>query len=49
VRKLYALYDHKICTGDEAAECRLCMDGRIRSAGFVPNMCRGDAAAVSSG
>jgi biotin synthase len=44
VRKLYALYDHKICTGDEAAECRLCMDGRIRSAGFVPNMCRGDMA-----
>jgi biotin synthase len=42
VRKLYALYDNKICTGDEAAECRLCMEGRIRNAGFVPNMCRGD-------
>jgi biotin synthase len=43
VRKLYALYDNKICTGDEAAECRLCMEGRIRSFGFVPDMRRGDA------
>jgi biotin synthase len=42
VRKLYALYDNKICTGDEAAECRLCMEGRIRNFGFVPNMGRGD-------
>jgi biotin synthase len=44
VRKLYALYDHKICTGDEAAECRLCMEGRIRNAGFEPSMARGDMA-----
>jgi biotin synthase len=44
VRKLYALYDHKICTGDEAAECRLCMEGRIRNFGFVPNLARGDMA-----
>jgi biotin synthase len=44
VRKLYALYDNKICTGDEAAECRLCMEGRIREAGFTPNMARGDYA-----
>jgi biotin synthase len=44
VRKLYALYDNKICTGDEAAECRLCMEGRIRAFGFVPNMARGDYA-----
>jgi biotin synthase len=44
VRKLYALYDNKICTGDEAAECRLCMEGRIRAFGFVPSMARGDAA-----
>jgi biotin synthase len=43
VRKLYALYDNKICTGDEAAECRLCMEGRIRSFGFEPDMSRGDA------
>ncbi|MDR1948497.1 MAG: [FeFe] hydrogenase H-cluster radical SAM maturase HydE [Spirochaetaceae bacterium] len=44
VRKLYALYDNKICTGDEAAECRRCMEGRIRLFGFTPNMARGDAA-----
>jgi biotin synthase len=42
VRKLYALYDNKICTGEEAAECRACVEGRIRRAGFVPNMGRGD-------
>jgi biotin synthase len=42
VRKLYALYDGKICTGDEAAECRFCMERRIRNYGFVPNMGRGD-------
>ena len=47
VRKLYALYDNKICTGDEAAECRHCMEGRIRNFGFVPNMSRGDAAGWS--
>ena len=44
VRKLYALYDNKICTGDEAAECRFCLEGRIRGAGFTPEMVRGDAA-----
>jgi biotin synthase len=43
VRKLYSLYDNKICTGDEAAECRLCMEGRIRKFGFAPSMVRGDA------
>ncbi|MDR2184783.1 MAG: [FeFe] hydrogenase H-cluster radical SAM maturase HydE [Treponema sp.] len=49
VRKLYALYDNKICTGDEAAECRLCMEGRIRNFGFVPNMARGDYAGWGTG
>jgi biotin synthase len=45
VRKHYALYDNKICTGDEAAECRYCLEGRIRRAGFTPKMVRGDVAA----
>src|SRR5699024_658020 len=27
VRKKYDLYDNKICTGDEAAECRVCLQG----------------------
>lgn len=42
VRKKYALYDGKICTGDEAAECRLCIEGRIKKAGFSVDMSRGD-------
>jgi biotin synthase len=46
MRKLYALYDNKICTGDEAAECRRYMEGRIWLFGFTPNMCRGDWKAV---
>ncbi|MDR2491754.1 MAG: [FeFe] hydrogenase H-cluster radical SAM maturase HydE, partial [Spirochaetaceae bacterium] len=44
VRPLYALYDNKICTGDEAAHCRVCIEGRIRSAGFQPDLTRGDHA-----
>ncbi len=42
VRKKYALYDGKICTGDEAAECRKCIEGRITNAGFSVDMSRGD-------
>jgi len=34
VRKLYSLYDHKICTGEEAAECRGCLERRVASAGY---------------
>ena len=49
VRKLYALYDNKICTGDEAAECLGCMTGRIKRAGFIPNMSRGDVASRQAG
>ncbi len=41
-RKDYALYDNKICTGEEAAECLGCLSRRIESAGFVPNFSRGD-------
>lgn len=42
VRKDYSLYDNKICTGDEAAECRQCIAGRIERAGFIPDLSRGD-------
>lgn len=31
VRKNYELYDNKICTGEEAAECRGCLSKRIQS------------------
>lgn len=42
VRKKYMLYDNKICTGDEAAECRRCMDGRISRIGYQVVESRGD-------
>lgn len=44
VRDKYALYDNKICTGDEAAECMSCIGRRITSCGLVPDMSRGDPA-----
>lgn len=34
VRKKYELYDNKICTGDEAAECRDCLNRRMKSIGY---------------
>lgn len=34
VRKLYALYENKICTGEEAAQCRGCLERRVQSAGY---------------
>ena len=34
VRKLYTLYDNKICMGDEAAQCIRCLRMRVRSVGF---------------
>ena len=42
VREKYSLYDGKICTGDEAAECRNCIEKRIISSGFSIDMSRGD-------
>lgn len=42
VREKYSLYDGKICTGDEAAECRKCIEGRINKAGFRVEITRGD-------
>ena len=34
VRKLYLLYDNKICTGEEAAQCRGCLEARVNWAGY---------------
>ena len=42
VRKKYLLYDNKICTGDEAAECILCMKNRMKSIGYEVVTSRGD-------
>lgn len=43
VRKDYALYDNKICTGDEAAQCIECLRKRIENAGYQMDMGRGDS------
>lgn len=42
VRAKYSLYDNKICTGDEAAECIKCISNRIIKSGYTPDMSRGD-------
>lgn len=41
-RKLYSLYDNKICTGDESAQCIKCMTKRVESAGYKIVTDRGD-------
>ncbi len=41
-RKEYAIYDNKLCTGEEAAECRACLEGRINSIGYNTVVDRGD-------
>jgi biotin synthase len=42
-RKLYTLYDDKICTGEEAAECVGCLRRRVESAGYKIVVDRGDS------
>ncbi len=42
VRAKYALYDNKICTGDEAAECRHCLSARMNRIGYQLVTARGD-------
>ncbi len=46
VRDKYMLYDNKICTGDEAAECRGCIDRRISGIGYQIVVDRGDSKQV---
>lgn len=41
-RKDYALYDNKICTGDEAAECIKCLSHRMEAIGYHITTDRGD-------
>ncbi len=43
VRELYEIYQDKICTGDEAAHCRMCIEGKIRTIGLDVDMQRGDS------
>jgi biotin synthase len=42
VRKKYELYDNKICTGDESAQCRSCLTRRMQSVGYEVVTDRGD-------
>ncbi len=43
VRKQYALYDNKICTGDESAQCIQCMSNRMENIHFKIAIDRGDS------
>lgn len=42
VRKKYLLYDGKICTGEEAAECIRCLRSRVEKIGYTIADSRGD-------
>ena len=42
VRKKYLLYDNKICTGDESAQCKDCLSARMASIGYRIVTDRGD-------
>ena len=44
VRKKYSLYDNKICTGEESAQCRDCLQMRMRAIGYEVVVDRGDPA-----
>ncbi len=43
-REKYDLYENKICTGEEAAECRGCLEQRVKAAGYNVVTSRGDVA-----
>ena len=49
VREQYQLYDNKICTGEEAAECRGCLEGRMEMIGYEIVTDRGDHPSFHSG
>ena len=42
VRDKYLLYDGKICTGEEAAECSVCLKRRVERIGYHIADSRGD-------
>lgn len=43
VRKKYELYDNKICTGEESAQCKECLNLRVESVGYHIVTDRGDS------
>lgn len=48
VRKKYELYDNKICTGEESAQCRECLDKRMESIGCKLAVDRGDSPRIKN-
>lgn len=42
IRDKYSLYDNKICTGEESAQCVACLTGRVKVAGYEVVVDRGD-------
>lgn len=42
-RSKYILYDNKICTGDDAATCKACLELRVNKTGYRIVESRGDA------
>ena len=42
VRKKYEIYENKICTGEESAQCRGCLEMRVKAAGYRVVTDRGD-------
>lgn len=43
VRKKYELYHDKICTGEESAQCKDCLERRVESTGYRIVVDRGDS------
>lgn len=43
VRKKYELYHDKICTGEESAQCKDCLNRRVESTGYHMVVSRGDS------
>lgn len=41
-RKKYEIYENKICTGEESAQCRDCLEMRVKAAGYRVVTDRGD-------
>lgn len=42
VRELYLLYENKICTGENAALCKGCLENRVRGSGYSISYTIGD-------
>lgn len=43
VRKLYQLYEDKICLEEDASRCRFCLENKVHAAGLEADFGRGDS------